>query len=286
MKGKILFGLAAVFLLTGCNIRFPWQKTSTTSQTTTSVDTSSTTTSQGSGNTSTYTTSLPDDINSYYSSIGDQTGDALKSALNTLNTAKRKKTVGYAGMRTFSAKCDINPDGGNKIVGFYDNALVGPSWDSGSTWNREHVWPNSLGGGKVEADAHMVRPASTKTNGDRGNDYFATDVYDPGQFVPAYRGIAARIIFYCAIADTSLTIIDAKSGGSNQMGKLSDLLKWNLEYLPGTSTLELRTEQNRNNVIQNDASGQGNRNPFIDHPEYACKIWGNTNATTKQICGM
>ena len=289
MKGRILFGLAAVFLLTGCNIRFPWQKKSNDSQTTTSVDTSSTTTTSQGGNTgtSTYTTSMSGDVASYYSSISDSlTGTELQSALNTLNKAKRKKTIGYDGFRTFAAKCDKNPDTGNQIVGFYDNALVGPSWDSGKTWNREHVWPNSLGGSKVEADAHMVRPTSTKINSDRGNDYYSITKYDPGQFYADYRGIAARIIFYCAIADTSLKIIDADSGGSNQMGKLSDLLKWNLQYLPGDSTLELRSEQYRNNVIQNDSSGQGNRNPFIDHPEYACKIWGNTNATTKQICGM
>ncbi|MFA7032566.1 MAG: Ig-like domain-containing protein, partial [Bacilli bacterium] len=29
---------------------------------------------------------------------------------------------------------------------------------------------------------------------------------------------------------------------------------------------------------------QGNRNPFVDHPEYACKIWGDFNTTTQGIC--
>ena len=297
MKGKFLFGLSAVVFLTGCTIRLPFWPAKTSSQETTSTTQTSqgggTTTSQGGntsqgGGTSTYTTSLPDDVNNYYSSIGNETGESLKTALNTLNKAKRKKTIGYDGFRQFAAKCDVNPDGGGKIVGFYDNTLVGPAWDKGTTWNREHVWPDSKGGNKVEADAHMVRPTSTKINSDRGNKFYGTSAatYDPGQFYADYRGIAARIIFYCAIADTSLNIIDAETGGNSHMGKLSDLLKWNLEYLPGTSTLELRTELNRNNVIEKDSGGQGNRNPFIDHPEYACKIWGNTNATTKQICGM
>ena len=68
------------------------------------------------------------------------------------------------------------------------------------------------------------------------------------------------------------------------------MLKWNLQYLPtdtsftGGDDLARRTELNRNEVIERDSAGQGNRNPFIDHPEYACKIWGNTNATTKAIC--
>ena len=71
------------------------------------------------------------------------------------------------------------------------------------------------------------------------------------------------------------------------MGKLSTLLAWNLQYAPDTSSsasLALRVEQRRNDIIQNDSDGQGNRNPFIDHPEYACKIWGNTNDATRAAC--
>ena len=38
----------------------------------------------------------------------------------------------------------------------------------------------------------------------------------------------------------------------------------------------------RNNTVH---TMQKNRNPFIDHPEYACRIWGNTNSATQAICG-
>ncbi len=239
----------------------------------------------------------------YYSGISDTlTGTDLLNALHTLNNSKRKRTVGYGGFKDFAKKCDIDPDGSGKIIGFYDNKKVGPSWDSGSTWNREHVWPNVRDGDKVEDDAHMVRPASTSTNSGRGSKGFGTDSYDPGEYVAYYRGAAARIIFYAAIADTSLKVVDYSfpyNGIQNgnhgydvgTMGSLSDMLRWNLQYSPkdtsftGDNDLARRTELNRNEVIQNDSSGQGNRNPFIDHPEYACKIWGNTNATTKQICG-
>ena len=238
----------------------------------------------------------------YYSGISDSlSGDNLLNALHTLNSQKRKKTVGYAGFRQFASKCDIDPDGSGKIIGFYDNKKVGPSWDSGSTWNREHVWPNVRDGDKVEDDAHMVRPAATSTNSSRGSKGFGTDSYDPGEYVAYYRGAAARIIFYAAIADTSLKVVDYSFpydgvGSGNHgyavgtMGSLSDMLRWNLQYSPkdtsftGANDLARRTELNRNEVIQNDSSGQGNRNPFIDHPEYACKIWGNTNSTTQQIC--
>lgn len=252
-------------------------------------------------------TALPveaESVESYYSSISDSlTGNSLLTALNTLNNQKRKKTVGYAGMRSFAAYSDADPDGSGKIIGFYDNKKVGPDWDGGSSWNREHVWPNVRGGSNVEADAHMTRPASTQTNSDRGSRGFGKESYDPGKYVAYYRGVASRIIFYAAIADTSLKIVDfpfnydGVGGGNsgypaNSMGCLSDMLEWNLQYKPsdtsftGGDDLARRTELNRNNVIQNHSSGQGNRNPFIDHPEYACKIWGNTNDKTRQICKM
>lgn len=237
-----------------------------------------------------------DSVSTYYSSITDSmSGETLLKALNTLNTTKRRRLVTYAGMRSFSAKCDRDPNGSNKILGFYDNKLVGPSWDSGNTWNREHVWPNVRGGDKVEDDAHMVRPASTSTNSNRGSKGYGMESYDPGQFVEYYRGSAARIIFYAAMADLSLGLVDNpldfNGAGSfpNKMGSLSEMLKWNLQYLPtgtftGANDTARRAEINRNNVIETDSSGQGNRNPFIDHPEYACRIWGNTNEKTKQVC--
>lgn len=228
----------------------------------------------------------------YYDSISDSlSGKSLLNALHTLNANKTKKLVGYAGFRQFAAKSDKNPNGGNKIVGFYNNALVGPDWDGGDTWNREHMWPKSRKGSYVENDAHMVRPTATSINSERGNMLFGDELgtYDPGQYYSEYRGIAARIIFYCAIADTDLSLVDLTTDDASNgtMGKLSTLLAWNLQYLPdasSTASLALKTEQNRNEVIQNDKDGQGNRNPFIDHPEYACKIWGNTNDATRAAC--
>ena len=274
----ILFSIA--LMLTGCN-------NSSSSDTITSDSSSE--------NTSTISESKGIfDPGDYYSSIDSSlTGNSLRTALNTLNNSKRRRVVGYGGHRDTAKIFDRDWKGqdNGKIVGFYDNALIGPSWDGGKTWNREHVWPNSRGGGSVESDAHMVRPTSTSVNSSRGNEPFAeSGAYDPGsEGVKNYRGISARIVFYCLIADTNLGIVDSTSISGNNMGKLSDLLKWNLQYLPSTSEdapLELRVEQNRNKTIAEDAKGQGNRNPFIDHPEYACKIWGSTNSNTKKICGI
>ena len=228
-------------------------------------------------------------VDTYYESINADSKTLLKD-LRALNKAKLKKTVGYGALPTVYKSTDVDPKT-KKIVGFYDNHLLGPSWDSGKTWNREHVWPKSLGGDNVEADAHMARPAWVDSNSDRGNKAYAEyNAYDPADLgIENYRGISARIIFYCVVAHASLSLVDSTncSTGSNKMGKLSDLLKWNIQYPPTRSenaALELVIEQQRNNVIE--SKYQGNRNPFIDHPEYACKIWGNTNAATRKACGL
>ena len=240
-------------------------------------------------------TYIDDDYGNYYSSISDDlTGDDLLDALNELNNEKRVRTMTYNGLKYYGQYTEIDWTGKdnveNKMFGFYDNALICSTWDNQATWNREHVWPKSLGGSKVEGDMFMPRPCSVKINSDRGNMFYglSNTNYDPGQFEVNYRGVAARIIFYCAIADKTLDIIDDTSGGNNEMGKLSELLKWNLEYLPDRSSnahLTLRIEQNRNKVMYTREDLQKNRNPFVDHPEYACRIWGNRNAATKSICG-
>lgn len=229
------------------------------------------------------------DPGDYYASIDSSLmGQDLLNALNALNNTKRTYLVGYDAMLNKPAQGFYVTDPGESrdkytLTSFYS----GTERKGTSGMNREHVWPNSHGGNLVEDDIHMPRPTITAENGSRGNSFYVEGMktehngWDPAMEdfgLESYRGDSARIIFYCAIASTQLKIIDsATSTGSNQMGKLSDLLKWNLNYPV------LERENIRNEGAQ---SLQGNRNPFIDHPEYACRIWGNTNSTTKQICGM
>ena len=242
---------------------------------------------------------LPDPVQEYYKTItDDMTGDVLLDALRELNKNKRTSTVGYSAMGTSPSGqfkyTDYDPDSvqydsngqpyGTRCVSFYSgNTMI--------SWNREHVWPNTHGGNLVEADIHMPRPTIPSENGSRGHSFFIEGMksnknegWDPAMESfgkESYRGDAARIIFYCMIATDQLTLTDDGSRSSmtknKEMGVISDMLSWNLRYEV------LQREQNRNSGAQ---YLQGNRNPFIDHPEYACRIWGLTNSKTRQICGM
>lgn len=235
----------------------------------------------------------------YYDSItSDLTGTDLLSALRTLNLKKRTSTVGYSSMGTSPSgqfkytdydptTVQYNSDGqpyGTKILSFY-------SGQSTTSFNREHVWPNSRGGGSVDSDIYMPRPTNQAENSNRGNSSYVEGMchsangWDP---VTAFdstlgtysniRGECARIIFYCTTANGSLSIKEgADLSYSNSIGNLSDLLKWNLQY--PVNDREIRRQSGGQYL-------QGNRNAFVDDPNYACKIWGNTNAETKSICGI
>ena len=222
------------------------------------------------------------DAATYYNGIPLTSGTELLAKLQELNDSKKKKEVGYNSMFTYFTKTDPG-SGSNQVTAFYNGTSA-----SKSQCNREHVWPDSHGGNVVEDDIHMVRPALKSDNNDRGNSFYVEgmntqyDGWDPANCGnETYRGDSARIIFYCCVADSRLELLDVNKHHTTsedndyKMGRLSHLLRWNLEY-PVTAR-----EKTRNEAAE---SIQGNRNPFIDHPEYACKIWGNTNSETKALC--
>ena len=233
-------------------------------------------------------------VGTYYSGISSSaTGNTLLTALRSLNSSKRIRTIGYNNFKNYVLQTDGDPTNSNNVIAYYSGTSVAYPGNFGGAVNREHVWPNSRGGGTVDADIHMPRPALVAQNGSRGNSFFVEGMkhnsngWDPAMEsfgLEKYRGDAARIIFYCMVANANLNLIDLTTlpnsdpGYATTLGKLSHLLRWNLEYPVA------ETEIQRNEAIA-DSSVQGNRNPFIDHPEYACKIWGDYNNDTKAVCG-
>ena len=228
------------------------------------------------------------DAATYYEDVEQYSkGNDLTVELNTLNNAKRRRLISYDSLSQYFTQTDPGRSSG-QVTAFYS----GTSARYNGNMNREHVWPYSKlylngdnrvdeGKNEVEQDLHMIRPAMIEENTDRGNSFFTMpdgQGWDPGSLGnESYRGDSARIIFYCCIADLNLTLVDRDYDNKNNhtMGKLSTLLEWNIKYPV------LEREKVRNEAAE---SIQGHRNPFIDHPEYACRIWGDTNSATRNAC--
>ena len=237
------------------------------------------------------------ELASYYSSISDSdSGTSLLSKLQSLNSSKRKKTMGYSTIGTDTSGAVIYTDYdlnntakdsngqtyGTKVASFYTKT-------SATSWNREHMWPNSHGGNNVEADILHTRPTISSENSSRGNSFYvegqnsSTSGWDPytAGYAEWCRGECARVILYCVVAYPSFTLSDADSHSTsnsnkdNMMGNMNTLIKWHFNYLPNVY------EKNRNDGAE---YLQGNRNPFVDHPEYVARIWSNFNSTVSSLC--
>jgi endonuclease I len=160
-----------------------------------------------------------------------------------------------------------------------------------NNWNREHTWPKSHGfpqaGWPAYTDVHHLRPSLVTVNTARGILDFDNGGYkvlpeaplvkydDDSWEVPnEVKGDIARGLFYMAVRyeggvdnEPDLEITDnvnESQPNSVKIGKLSTLLEWHLQDPPNEQ------EQLRNDKI---FRWQGNRNPFIDHPEWVIDIW-------------
>jgi endonuclease I len=174
---------------------------------------------------------------------------------------------------------DRDPNQSGNLILVYLGTSVSGVWDSGNTWNREHVWPQSLLGVSADnstvnsaSDLHNLKPSDPAENSSRGNKFFGnsttSQTYEPRDEV---KGDIARILFYMDIMYDELSLIEANEGNTYQMGNLDALLAWHIEDPVDDF------EMYRNQKIE---AFQGNRNPFIDHPEFADKIYGSTQTTS------
>lgn len=182
------------------------------------------------------------------------------------------------------------------------------------TWNREHVWCQSLttppnsstrlwgesGGG---SDLHHLRPVESALNSTRSNSpygvvathnsttekypkinsntysthlggWLANDVFEP---IDSVKGDVARIVMYCY---THYATGAGGSATSSYKGNLQ-LTKIMAPNTDAEAKQLLLTWHNADPVdakemVRNNyaASIQGNRNPYIDHPEYADIVFG------------
>ena len=213
-----------------------------------------------------------DDLIAYYDDAQGLTGVQLLEQLRIiLNETIDRVTYGDA--RYILDETDADPDVAGNIMLVYTGDSISGEWDYGGTWNREHVWPQSAmpdsasnGAANMASDLHSLKPADPGANSSRGNKFFGegeTGSYEPRDDV---KGDIARIMLYMIVMYEELSLVDGVPNVSNyEMGLFSTLLEWHAE--DPVDDFEI----NRNEVI---FENQGNRNPFIDYPEFVELIWG------------
>lgn len=212
----------------------------------------------------------------YYDGADGLSGIDLRTFLR-MRVNNGKTLVDYGTARYVLDDTDRDPNNANNLILVYLGTSVSGVWDGGSTWNREHVWPQSLLGvsavnnvANAASDLQNLKPANPAENSSRSNKYFDNvtnaHTYNPRD---AVKGDIARILMYMDLAYSNLNLVNTYPA-TYQMGKLDVLLQWHLQDPVDDF------ERNRNEII---FGYQNNRNPFIDHPEFVEKIWGPITLT-------
>lgn len=215
----------------------------------------------------------------YYDNATGLSGTELKLSLREIIT---NGFIGksYGDSRDILDETDQDLENPANLILLYLGTSVSGTWDSGVTWNREHVWPQSLMGVSVSnstismgSDLHNLKPADPDENGFRGNKYFdevaTSSTYTPRDEV---KGDIARVLFYMTTRYSNLELVNTNPN-TYEMAKLDVLLAWHKQDPVDDF------ERNRNEVIY---TYQHNRNPFIDHPEYVAQIW-ETSAVNETL---
>jgi endonuclease I len=256
-------------------------------------------------------------VGTYYDGITASSGYPLKTQL--YNLIKDHANQGYSALWTFyeNHSLDVYFENDGSILDIYsedplsaDNYSFTKITDQcgnysgeGGCYNREHTFPKSWFGGKVEpmnSDVHHIYATDGFVNSKRGGFPFGevasasftstnnsklgsattTLGYNGTVFEPIdeFKGDLARAQFYMATRYENLisrwqnnsvygdAILDGSSNRVFELWQLDMLMRWH------TNDPVSQKEIDRNEAALDH---QGNRNPFVDHPEYVDRIWGS-----------
>ena len=241
----------------------------------------------------------------YYNSANGLTGDQLKMALH--NIIKGHTSISYAQLWNAFWSTDNkgngivwdmysdNPNGTPPYIYHLGEDQCGNYTNEGSCYNREHSWPQSWFNDQTtpRTDLHHIFPTDGYVNGRRSNyaygevgsatwtsrngsklgtsktPGFSGTVFEP---IDEYKGDFARALMYMSVRYYT----EDGSWGSSDMTIKSEIKPWAIQLLLRWNDQDpvSQKEIDRNNAIYNDY--QHNRNPFVDHPEYARMIWDPT----------
>lgn len=242
----------------------------------------------------------------YYSGAESLKGAALKQRLHEI--IRDHTTYPYTSSATdvwdVLKEADRDRENPENVLLFYTGwSLSGEEeYRRGSGWTREHVWAKSHGEFGTDrgagTDLHALRPADVTVNSARNNkdfdeggelyvdgDGFTRNRTDSDSWEPRdeVKGDVARSLFYMATRyegegeEPDLELVDTvhtvslNEPGKGFHGKLSTLLRWHKE--DPVDEYEWR----RHETVY---EYQGNRNPFIDRPEYVALIWDSLRTST------
>jgi endonuclease I len=226
----------------------------------------------------------------YYDSASGLSGAQLKSALHDIIDGHT--TMSYSAVWEALKVLDQDPNNSANVIEFYSGVSTPKTNNGGGAdnWNREHTWPQSRGDFGTSngpgTDVHHLRPEDVTVNSTRGSKDFdlggsavseCGDCWtDADSFEPrdSVKGDLARGILYMAVryngddGFADLELNNAINGSTDYLGKVCVLLDWHAAD-PVTAA-----ERSRNDKIY--STYQRNRNPFVDHPEYAEAVFGAT----------
>ncbi len=238
----------------------------------------------------------------YYDPADGLQGDDLRAALHDI--IDDHTIISYSEIWTAFFTTDVTPD--NMIWDMYSDIPDGqppyeytPGDDQGGSasgegqgYNREHSWPRSWFGGEVlpmNTDINMIYPSDIYVNSRRSNYPYGevgnatwtsmngskvgqcvTPGYNGTVFEPidAYKGDFARAYFYMTVRYYG----EDQSWPGSDMCDGADLEPWAVEMLMEWHENDPVSEKeiDRNNAVY---AIQDNRNPFIDHEEFALMMF-------------
>ena len=253
----------------------------------------------------------------YYDGTVGLTGAALKTKLSQIITSGHQ-TKSYDNLYNGYPSTDSdnyyekdgsvldiyseNPKGTDPYVYQHGSKQCGNYKVEGDCYNREHIFPQGYfnSASPMVSDIHHVVPTDGKVNGYRSSFPFgkvgsanfvsengskrgtsASPNYSGTVFEPIdeFKGDVARMILYFATRYES-KLSSFKDNDILTNSAFPGVEAWELAVLKEWHTNDpvSQREIDRNNAAY---TYQGNRNPFIDQPEYVALIWGTTTPDTE-----
>jgi endonuclease I len=180
-----------------------------------------------------------------------------------------------------------------------DTQNCGSYNSEGDCFNKEHTVPKSWSNNDpvAEGDYHHVLPTDGWVNAKRSNYPFGTisgmaeftslngskvgnsgvmgisgKVFEP---IDEFKGDLARCFFY--FITRYQDEIDKSWGGNAQVFSQDTFPTVNINYLPLMLAWHHADPVSDKEIIRNEGGFdfQGNRNPFIDHPEFVDAVWNS-----------